>query len=163
MYCDLSAWMSKKLWRALRSFRSLTRLKVWESTFKHDDFLQIPSVRSLTVGTMRRSKEYSNIITSLPNLDELVVECCPHRDELSTVIADITKALGTTTCKLRHLLLSGSNGRLLSQCLKDFANMLASKRPTLEKLELYDIIADEKDLIEFLKIARNIKSLQAIM
>ncbi|XP_041464597.1 uncharacterized protein LOC121415460 [Lytechinus variegatus] len=162
MYCNLPSNLTRIILHGLQSCDNLEEMKVWECSLKNPPILQLPAVRRILIGHLDDSQEYSSLIAAVPNVQTLSLESCPNFDTLQHVLQSFMKGLKKCNRQLRSLLVSGCRGELSSLCAKELIDCLMLEAPLLEKLVLFNVNFDWKDLRISITRMRRMTSLREI-
>nr|XP_054754950.1 uncharacterized protein LOC129260959 [Lytechinus pictus] len=162
MYCNLPSNLTRIILHGLQSCDNLEEMKVWECSLKNPPLLQLPAVRGIFIGHLDNSQEYSSLIAAVPNVQTLRLESCANFDTLQQVLQSFMKGLKKCNRQLRSLLVSGCRGKLSSLCAKELIDCLMLEAPLLEKLQLFNVNFDWKNLRISITRMRRMKSLRDI-
>ncbi|XP_030849814.1 uncharacterized protein LOC115927729 [Strongylocentrotus purpuratus] len=161
--CQLSTEMTKKLWSCLRSFTSLNRLTISDSSLSFPSSPpDLPPVTKLSADSVT-SQSYEGLLSSLPGLTYIDITIDDAERDIPQITAGLRRTRGQ---QLTHIdltapyTLPSEKNRVSRETMRGFGLLIREQTNNLQRLDLRRVkCTDEKDLVYLIECCRHVKTM----
>ncbi|XP_030849796.1 uncharacterized protein LOC105441905 [Strongylocentrotus purpuratus] len=164
---QLSTEMTKKLWSCLRSFTSLNRLTISDSSLSFPPSPpELPSVTKLLAESMT-SQSYGGLLSSLPGLRDIDITIDDAERDIPQITACLRRAGGQKLTQINLVAppsLPSEKKSVSRETMRGLGLLIREQTKNLQWLCLSRVKGtDEEDFVELVECCKHVKTINHLM
>ena len=165
--CLLSSEMTARLWSCLRSFTSLNRLTILDSSLSFSPSPpELPSVTKLSAERVT-SQSYEGMLSSLPGLRDIDITIDDAERDINRVTAGLRRTGGQQLTRIDLTApssLPSENKSVSRETMRGLGLLIREHTKNLQRLDLAWVkCTDEEDLVYLLECCRHVKTMSDVV